>query len=304
MNKVILLDSSVFVHRSIFSWGSMIRLQREKKVNMGFIPPVGYTYFSMIISALKKIGVDKDDVIIMAQDGRDSWRKDYYAPYKAQRQEYRESHEEINWEEKYGEINAVIKQLKKANIFHWIQINKIEADDVIAVACNYFSDKECIVVSIDKDLEQLTHYSNVKIYSLLAKYKTEKGAYKIIKNPLKIITDKAKKGDASDNILVDKETDTDEDYKLREFIINLIRLPEFVTKTVTPYLEDLYPLEVIEKELPYQNSLAKKFNQVYDKQFQITYDDCVLYQEKKIERVSKKKKKMKESIKKTKVSLR
>lgn len=305
MNKVILLDNSVFVHRAIFSWASMIRLKNAKKIaETAFIPPVAYTYFSMIVSSLIKIGVKKDDIIIMAQDGRDSWRKDYYAPYKANRTEFRESHEEINWKEKYAEIGVCIDQLKAANLCHWIQIPKIEADDVIAVACNKFQDMETIVVSIDKDLEQLCYYPNVRIYSLMTKYKGLNGSYKIVKNPLKIISDKAKKGDVSDNILVDKENDTPEDYELREYIINLIRLPDFVTNTVKHYLEDLRPLELDEAALPYQSSIAKKIGQIYNSEKVITYEDVVKFHEGKEERTKKRNIKLKKAASKSKVSLR
>lgn len=308
MNKIILLDSSVFVHKAIFSWDAMMRLKRAGKLGENsFIPPVAYTYFSMIISALTKINVEKDDILIMAQDGRDSWRKDYYADYKAQRKEFRESHEGINWEQKYGEITAVIDQLKLSKMFYWIQINKIEADDIIAVAAKYFEKQEVIIVSIDKDLEQLAFYPNVKIYSLLAKYKSAKGAYKLITNPLKIITDKAKKGDVSDNILVDKEHDTPEDYELREYIINLLRLPDFVTETVKHYLEDLKPQEIIHEELPYQSSLALKVKNIYDVSKKIYYEDVILYQENKEKRVKNRKAKLKAQAKgktEPKVSLR
>jgi predicted nuclease of predicted toxin-antitoxin system len=292
-NKVILLDNSVFVHRAIFSWASMVRLKKVGKLNSSFLPPVSYTYFSMIISTLCRIGINQGDIIIVAQDGRDSWRKDYYAPYKANRKEYRESHEEINWEEKYNEINNIILQLKKSEVFHWIQIPKIEADDIMAVACKHYKDKECIIVSIDKDLEQLAYYENVKIYSLLTKYKNVKGAYKIVNNPLKIILDKVKNGDVSDNILVDKQTDTQEDYNLREFLINLLKLPDFVVEQVTKALENLLPLNTNLEFLPYTKSLALKFKNIYLNKNVITYEEVVEYQLKKEKRLKNKKLKAK-----------
>lgn len=303
IEKIIILDSSVFVHRSIFSWASMIRLKNSGK-SISFIPPVAYTYFQMLISSLTKVGVDENTVIIFAQDGRDSWRKDYYAPYKAQRKELRESFEEINWAEKYSEIKKVIDQLKNANFGYWIQIPKIEADDICAVIANKFQDKEVVIVTIDADLKQLTYYPNTKFFSLMAKYKGVNGAYSLVENPLKIITDKAKKGDVSDNILVDKANDTVEDYELREYIINLIKLPQFVTEKVIPYLENLKPSLVNIYELPYQDSLAKKFTRIYDKSLKIEYEDCILYQDNKKERTIKRKKKMKEAEKKMKVILR
>lgn len=299
INKIILMDSSVFVHRAIFSWASMIRQNKD-----GYINPVGYTYFQMIISALTKVGVDENTVVIFAQDGRDSWRKDYYAPYKAQRKELREKHEEINWDAKYKEINTIITQLKEANLGYWIQIPRIEADDICAVTAKHFQDKEVVIVTIDADLKQLTYYPNCKFFSLMAKYRNVNGAYSLVDNPLKIITDKSKKGDVSDNILVDKENDTIEDYELREFIINLIRLPEFVTEAVIPYLDNLEPQVINIDKLPFENSLRKRFSRVYDQTLKITYEDCVEYQEKKTLRKVKRKKKLKEAIKKTKVNLR
>lgn len=42
-------------------------------------------------------------------------------------------------------------------------------------------------VSIDKDLEQLTHRQNVRIFSLMAKYKGVNGSYKVVIGMKRII---------------------------------------------------------------------------------------------------------------------
>jgi len=297
MQKTIIIDCGIFTHTSIFSYGAMLKKKIEDKADIKFIPPPGYTYFSMIISALKKIGVDTDDIIIMAMDGRDSWRKDLYAPYKAQRKEFREKQKYIDWDKCYGSVNQVNDQLKNSTNFQFIQIPKIEADDIASVACRFFKDNECVVVSGDADLEQLAYYNNVKIFSTNIKIKGTRGAYKIIDNPIAILNEKARKGDVSDNILVE-DSDTENDYNLRCTIIDLLNLPQNIEEQITQeFLKLNYNKSLNIEELPYPNSLGKKFTKIYDKDKIITYEDCLKLQEK---REKKKKKKAKERYEKKK----
>ena len=235
MSKVVLLDCSVLAHRSIFSRGSLFLLKSQGKVpSSTFIPAVSYSYMSQIISILKKIGVESNEDLILCCLDHHSWRKNYDANYKAQRQGFRESFTHINWEHDYNEINKINEQLDEATNFHFLRIENCESDDIIATACKFFSDQTCIIVSIDADLQMLCHYPNVRYFSPLAKFKALKGSYVKVDDPLGILAKKCLKGDVSDNILVNKETDTAEDYELRKFIIDLINLPEFVS---TPILK-------------------------------------------------------------------
>jgi 5'-3' exonuclease len=284
MSKVILLDGGALTHRAIFSWNST--KQKSLLDENVLVLPSAYTYFLMIISNLKKIGVDKDDIIIIAQEAH-SWRKDFLAEYKAQREDYRESHDLINWKFHYKKINEINKQLDEATNWHFIRVENCEADDILAVGCRFFADKECIVVTADKDLYQLDFYEHVKIWTLNKKCKGSRGVYEQVKNPLKIINDKAKKGDVSDNILT-RPTDTDEDFELRHFIVNLLELPDYIEEAIIEKLKQLPQKQIDFSKLPYPDSLAKRFPEIYKKKNILTYEYCVKLQEKREEARKKK----------------
>jgi len=301
MSKCILLDMSVLAHKSIFSFGSMTLMKMEGKLpSSTFIPPVSYSYFSQIISILKKIGLDEDDTVICALDHH-SWRKNYDANYKAQRQGFRDSFKHINWEKEYGAINKINEQLEEATNFHFLRIENCESDDIIATACKYFKDQTCVIVSIDADLEQLAYYPNVRCFSPLVKFKGLKGAYKKVDNPLAIIEKKCRLGDTSDNILVNKDKDTPEDAELRRFIIDLVNLPEFVSTPILNELQHLPKKEFHPDLLPFPDSLGQRFQQIYEKKNIITYDACIAYSEKRAARKAKKSKEKREAKKKSKM---
>jgi len=309
VNKVIVIDSGVLTHRSIFAWGAEKKRLLGRGISKDPIP-ASYTYLNTCYSLLKKIGIDQEDIIIVARDGRNSWRKAFLEIYKGQRQGLRDSHEEINWSLQYGMINKLEQQLDDSTNWHFIQLENIfnyadlaltedgqrlkiedngtipydkefsiESDDIQSVCCRYFGDKEIILVTIDEDLSQLYYYKNVKIFNPNLKSPTNKakiGFYKVVEEPLKILAKKVRLGDKSDNILVDKNHDTTRDVEIRQFIIDLIHLPDFVEYPIVDVLNKLdWDKKLRYDNLPFQNSLAKKFNKIYDQDKIRTWNESV-----------------------------
>lgn len=321
MPRYILVDNSSIIHQSIFSWNTQKKRQIENNNEEGFILPSNYSYFMSLISLLKRIGVNKDDVIILVGDGRNSWRKAFDKNYKAQREDYRKSHDLIDWGYHYKGIQKTISQIEDATDFHLIWLSGVynyldllnteegekfldveeiddlsiefglEADDVIAVATKVFKDNECIIVSKDCDLEQLCVNPNVKIFSMNTKWKGGTGVYKIINNGYKILDKKIKSGDRSDNILI-PENDTERDKEIRRLIIDLINLPEWVEKPIREVLENLPKKECNFDLLPFPRSLALRFPDIYKNDKVITYEDSIKRLERK-KKSNKKKKLMK-----------
>lgn len=267
MNKVILIDSASLFFRTVFNYE---RMMMNKKEGDFILPPV-YVYFTSIISALKKIGITKEDKIILALEGK-SWRKSFLSSYKAQRQEEREKHTLINWDKEFKSLNDFHDKLEKATPFHLIRDWKSEADDIISTACRYYKDNEIIIVSSDGDLKQLTYYPWVKFFTVSKKCNGSNGLYEVVNDPLKIISDKVKKGDKSDNI-IPSPNDTDEDIELRHFIVNLLELPEYIENTIKEKLNNLSEKESNLDLLPFKNA-KEKFLKIYDKDKIITYDYC------------------------------
>ena len=319
MSKVIILDAGALTFNSIHLFGTMNKKRVEGLLpSNSFIPPIGYTYQNMILSALKRIGVEEDTKVIVALDARNSFRKAFYKKYKGQRKEAREKQTHINWEKGFHSIEVINSKLENSTDWHFLKFEDqfnlldllqtkegeeligddyedwqfekdygLESDDIQSVATRYFKDSEVILVTGDKDLYMLAFNENTKIYSLNLKVKG-KGAYAIIKQPLKILSEKVRLGDISDNIIVDKLHDTPLEQKRREFIINLLSLPDWVENPIKQKFDNLPKKEIKPKELPYQNSLAKRYFDIYKKDKIITYEYCKQLMEKRAKRKEKK----------------
>jgi hypothetical protein len=285
MSKIIAIDSSGLFFPAVFNFERMFLKQQETKEKMYILSPVE-VYFSSLISCLKKIGVDKDTKVIIALEGK-SWRKNYYAPYKAQREGAREEHKAINWNEEFASLNKLHELLDKATDWHFIRDWNSECDDIISVACRYYKDDEVIVVSGDGDLKMLAHYNNVNFFSIYKKCKSSRGMFEDIPNPLKILADKARKGDVSDNI-IPSPNDTNEDFELRYLIVNLLELPNEIEVTISNKFKNLSNKELNLNKL--SEKQRERFMQIYDKQYQITPEYCYKLQQKRENRKLKNKK--------------
>lgn len=289
MKKVIAIDSSGLFFPTVFSWERQTIEKIDSKSD-GFIMPPHAVYFSSLLSCLKKIGVDEDTKIIVSLEGK-SWRKSVAGYYKAQRAGDREKHTLIDWDYQFGKLNQVNEKLDRATDWHFIREWNSECDDILAVACRVFKDDEVVLVTGDKDLHQLAYYKNVRIFNINKKCNGSKGMYEKIDNPLKIIADKVRLGDISDNIIVDKAHDTELDEMLRHEIINLLKLPDYIEDAITELLLNLPNKKLNLDELPNFRNAKAKFQKIYDKDKVITYEHCVQLLEK---RENKKKKIAKE----------
>ena len=292
-NKVILLDCSVFSFKAAFNAELAVKYRRTE----GFQMPSHYTYVSSIIAALKKINVSPDDTVILTIDSK-SWRKEFSSDYKGNRKENREKHI-IDWDAHFSNVNRVNQQLDYATPFHVIAVPRCEADDIISVACRVFKDREIIIASIDSDLQQLCYYDNVKFFSLNFKTPKGKGGYlKISKEEaLKILNKKCLKGDISDNIIC-YPTDDENDFLLRKTLVNLLELPQEIELSVTEVLQNLPNKQGIKwDELPFKNSLGKRFEEIYNPIHKVSPEYCYALKEKRT-KLKKKKESLKRKLKK------
>ena len=104
---------------------------------------------------------------IIACDGG-SWRKDVYEHYKAKRKTSRDE-SPLDWGEFFRLINMVRDEIKEHFPYPVIQVDKAEADDIIATLTKntqeFGKHEPVVIVSADKDFLQLQRYNNVKQYS-------------------------------------------------------------------------------------------------------------------------------------------
>ena len=235
----------------------------------------------MILSCLRKIGVDPFDDIIVAVDGKGNWRQEYEEEYKKNRKAFRESFEDVNWKEMFAEFDGLLDKLNRGTDWQVIRIDKIEADDIASVACRYFKDSEIILVSYDSDWEMLWKYDNVKIFSILKKFKSVKGSYKVKPkdfNAYQVLSKKIEK-EKTDNLV--NPILNEKDYENRKAVVNLLELPDFIE---TQVIEEFKKLKAKSGDLdlvPYETLRTKLGNLYNDTAKVISYANCVEREEKK-----------------------
>lgn len=294
MSKVVILDMSVLAFKSIFNYELALKFHRNAAFNL----PASYTYVSSLTSCLKKIGLNQDDTVILALDDK-SWRKNLCADYKANRQEAREKHTLIDWQKEFDAISKVNSQLDYATPFHLLRIPKCESDDIASVATRVFKDREVILATIDVDWHMLAYYPNVKIFNLNFKTPKGKGGFVQIskEEALKILAKKCRCGDKGDNVLVYPNED-ENDSDLRKALVNLLELPQEIELAVTEVLQNLPDKQGIKwDELPFKNSLGKRFEEIYDPKHKVSPDYCYALKEKRT-KLKKKKEADKRQLKK------
>jgi len=170
------------------------------------------------LNSIKKAWNDFDGShLIFCLEGR-SWRKDYYPPYKRNRKETVDAMSPTEQEENkvfwecYDDFCDFIKTKTNATV---LQNSQVEADDLIARWIDRNPDKKCVIISTDKDLNQLinqnvSQYNGITEETMKIDGVFDKKGNPIIdkktKQPKKLdekewmLFQKAMRGDPSDNI--------------------------------------------------------------------------------------------------------
>jgi len=170
------------------------------------------------MNSIKKAWGDFDGThMVFCLEGR-SWRKDHYAPYKRNRKEMFEAlsdkekeENEVFWE-CYDDFTNFLKTKTNVTV---LQNSRAEADDLIARWIDKHPDDKHVIISTDKDLNQLVK-ENVKQYNGITETTiTKEGWFDKQNNPVIdkktkepkgapnidwIIFEKSMRGDPSDNI--------------------------------------------------------------------------------------------------------
>lgn len=103
--------------------------------------------------------------LLLVDDDKRTWRKNYFKYYKTNRSIERLS-SYINWNLLYKNLNEIKIEIKENVGFYFISEPETEADDIIALVSSYVSDKfkeKILIVSSDKDFIQI-HSQNIYQY--------------------------------------------------------------------------------------------------------------------------------------------
>lgn len=182
----------------------------------------------MVLNSLRsyiKQFKEKYGEVIIACDGKKSWRKDFYPFYKANRKKAREE-SGFDWNLIFDTLGKIREELKENFPYKVIQIDRAEADDIIAVlAARAAANEEVLILSSDKDFVQLQKYSNVIQYSPIMKrfLKTD--------DPHRYIKEHILRGDKGDGIPNFLSSDNVFALGERQKTINTKKLNEWLEKT-------------------------------------------------------------------------
>jgi len=158
---MILLDLSNIFYRCIFS------LEKINNEIPNYQPTLNELEKSMVneISSINdKFKYDWGRLMICC-DGRSNWRYKYFKEYKQKRAEDK-AKDERDWNYLRDLFEKVKQDIRDNSDWPLIEVYELEADDLIALITK-FSKDNLLIVSNDKDLNQLVDGSKVKQYSLM-----------------------------------------------------------------------------------------------------------------------------------------
>lgn len=173
----------------------------------------------IMFNSIKKVWRDfEGDHVVMCLEGR-SWRKDFYAPYKANRKvtmDKRSVREQEDDELFFESYNDMVEFLDKRTNCSVIQQPNAEADDLIATWIQEHPEDNHVIISTDSDFYQLlapnvTQYNGTtdQIVSLEGFKNAKTGEWVIDKKtnerktpvvPEWVLFEKCVRGDSSDNV--------------------------------------------------------------------------------------------------------
>jgi hypothetical protein len=164
---MILLDYSQVCVAAILAFSSDLKRGTESdKKNL-----IRHVALNSIKSYKKKYGKEYGQMVI-ACDGRNYWRKEYFANYKGLRKKAREE-SDLDWNLIFSTLSEIREDLKEHFSYKVIHVDRCEADDVIAILTETTQEfgnfEPVMIVSSDKDFKQLHAYENVKQFSPMLK---------------------------------------------------------------------------------------------------------------------------------------
>lgn len=162
---------------------------------------VRHMVLNSIRSYKTKFGAEYGELVI-ACDNKNYWRRQLFPYYKANRKKSQAA-SELDWKAIFDCLNKIRGELKEHFPYRVIDIEHAEADDIIGTLCMEFGDdsgmnlpasQKILILSGDKDFQQLQRFSNVEQYDPVRKKKI------VCKDPERFLFEHVIKGDAGDGI--------------------------------------------------------------------------------------------------------
>ena len=149
----------------------------------------------MIINSLpnyQKRYAEEYGEMVLCTDAANPWRRDFYPHYKANRKKARDN-DDMDWTLIFDTLHKVKMEIKENFPYRYMYVENAEADDIIAVLCRTTNEK-VLIVSGDKDFQQLHKYSYVKQWS------PNLNKFVVQDRPEEFLKEHTLRGDKSDGI--------------------------------------------------------------------------------------------------------
>lgn len=155
--------------------------------------------FLMSLRKSRKKFKDEYGEMVICVDGKNSWRREKFPYYKANRRSGREK-SEIDWDKLFEIMGNIRMELQEFFPYKTIYVDDSEADDIIGVICHKYGtplnngSEKFLILSGDKDYIQLQTYANVDQYNpVMDKYVRHD-------DPEKYLAEHILKGDSGDGV--------------------------------------------------------------------------------------------------------
>ena len=149
----------------------------------------------MIINSLRnyqKRYAEEYGEMVLCTDAANPWRRDFYPHYKANRKKARDN-DDMDWTLIFDTLHKVKMEIKENFPYRYMYVENAEADDIIAVLCRTTNEK-VLIVSGDKDFQQLHKYSYVQQWS------PNLNKFVVQDRPEEFLKEHTLRGDKSDGI--------------------------------------------------------------------------------------------------------
>src|SRR6056300_352491 len=159
---------------------------------------IRHMFLNSIRANRKKFTEEYGEIVICA-DGKNTWRREAYPYYKANRKKSRYE-SELDWNQLFGIMNTIRDELREYFPYKVIHIEHCEADDIIGTVIHEFGSElkigseKFLILSGYKDYIQLQNYANVDQYDPIRKRWIRND------NPDQYLKEHILKGDSGDGV--------------------------------------------------------------------------------------------------------
>jgi hypothetical protein len=159
---------------------------------------IRHMFLNSLRANRKKFTEEYGEIVICA-DGKNTWRREAYPYYKANRKKSRDE-SGMDWGALFEIMNNIRSEIKEFFPYKVIHIDHCEADDIIGTVCHEngselnIGSEKFLVLSGDKDYIQLQNYANVDQYDPIRKRWIRND------NPVNYLKEHILKGDSGDGV--------------------------------------------------------------------------------------------------------